>query len=89
MNYAKISSKFKLMVTSKSRKIPYLPISAYKPQFLLAQMNLCVALSKKAQKLYIWIKTAIFYEFSNGRKMEMIDDRVIRFVGRIWVECNL
>ena len=42
-------------VTSKSLRTPFLPISACKPPPFLAQMNLRVALSKKAQTFYIWV----------------------------------
>ena len=45
---SKIASALPI-VTSKSLRTPFLPISACKLPPFLAQMNLCVALSKKAQ----------------------------------------
>ena len=43
------------IVTSKSLRTPFLPISACKPPPFSAQMNLCMALSKKAQTFYMWV----------------------------------
>ena len=34
-------------------------------------MNICIILSKMAQKFLIWVKTGIFYEFSKWRKIEI------------------
>ena len=40
------------------------------PKIFLAQMNVCVAFSKKAH-FFVLVKTAIFYEFSKWRKTEI------------------
>ena len=42
------------------------------PKNFLAQINLCIILSKMLQKFLFWVKTSIFYEPSKSAKITLV-----------------